>query len=118
VFNSALTGFGVTLLGQQGNAKYLLAIAVFVLAFFACLMGRSAITKAHEYYRNAAYKKTLIEELLGLLQRVPEYAYSGANLGVATTAGMHSATQILKDTEAWLARPERRGSIVWYFRAF
>jgi len=117
-FNSALTGLGATLLGQSGTIKQLFAGLVFAVAIFACLFGRAAITKAHDYYRKAAYKKTLIEDQLGLLQKLPQYTYAGANLSIATTSGMHSTTQILQDTENWLKRPERQGSLVWYFRVF
>ena len=118
VFNSALTGLASTLLGQRDTMKALFAMMVFGLGAFACFLGRAAITKAHEYYRNTAYKKTLIEDLLGLAHKLPEYKYSGANLTIATTAGMHSTSQILNDTLTWLQRPERRGNIVWYLRGF
>ena len=118
VFNSALTGLGATLLGQNGMLKQLFAALVFVIAIFACFFGRGAITKAHGYYRKSVYKKTLIEDQLGLLQKLPQYTYAGANLSIATTSGMQSTTQILQDTEQWLNRPERQDSLVRYFRIF
>ncbi len=118
VFNSALTGLAATLLSQGSTVKQILAMLVFIAGIPACLLGRAAITKGHEYYRQSIYKKTLIEEELGLTKQLVGYTYAGANLIVATTSGMHSVTQILHDTEKWLARPERLNSIISYFRIF
>jgi hypothetical protein len=118
IFNTAITGLGATLLDQGGTIKQIFAGLVFLLGIFACIFGRYAIRKSHQYYRRAAYKKTLIEDQLGLLNHLPQYPYAGANLSIATTSGMHSTTQMLTDTEKWLERPDRPGSIVWFFRAF
>ena len=57
VFNSALTGLGATLLGQNGMLKQLFAAFIFVIAIFACFVGRAAITKAHGYYQNPFTKR-------------------------------------------------------------
>src|SRR5437016_1861196 len=92
VLNTALSGLAATLLGQSGAIKQVFAALVFSVEVVACLLGRSANTKSHEYYRKSAYKKTLIEDQLGLLKKLPEYDYAAANLSIATTAGMHSTT--------------------------
>jgi TM2 domain-containing membrane protein YozV len=118
VFNKAIPGLAATLLGQGGTIKQVFAALVFFLGIFTCFFGRYAISKSHEYYRKALYKKTLFEDQLGLLTHLPQYPYPGANLSIATTSGMHSTTQMLTDTENWLKRPERTGSIVWCFRSF
>src|SRR2546427_11126908 len=39
---------------------------IFVLGLFSSGMGIRAIRKGHEYYRRANYKKTLLEDVLGL----------------------------------------------------
>jgi len=80
VFNSALTGLAATLLSQGSTVKQILAMLVFIAGIPACLLGRAAITKGHEYYRRSIYKKTLIEEELGLTKQLVGYTYAGANL--------------------------------------
>jgi hypothetical protein len=119
VFNGAITGLAASLLNPTGEVRQAFAALVFLIGILACLLGRAAIRTSHQYYRDAAYKKTLIEDQLGLLKNLPGYKYEKANLSIATTAGMKESDKILHHTERWLSRKTHRpGSIVRYFRSF
>lgn len=116
VFNGAITGLAASLLNPPGTSRQIFSALIFLIGIPACLIGRLAIAKTHEYYRYTIYRKTLIEEQLGLLRNLEQHRHPAANLSVATTAGMRDTHEILQNTDAWLARKHRRWSVVWCFR--
>lgn len=113
VFNVAILGAGLGLLQLRltGVAGQLLAL-IFVVGAATSLLGRSAVRKGHEYYREAVLKKTLIEDLLGYWQDVPDYDPGVGTLAVATTAGQKKGKAVLEDPAAFRARPIAGGTVV------
>jgi hypothetical protein len=67
------------------------------------------VWRGHEYYRRTVYKKTLIENLLGL--HTPVQNYPGATLAVTTTRGQAEVNEMLHDPEAWLGKSTPLGTI-------
>ena len=82
-------------------------------------MGILAIRKGHQYYRRSVYKKTLIEDVLGLATPISQYSSPDANLTIGTTSGQASRTAILFQTDQYLSTGFlRRGRIVFYVAFF
>lgn len=115
VFNVAIlaAGLGLLQLRLSGLAGQLLAMLFFVGAATS-LLGRSAVHKGHEYYREAVLKKTLFEDLLGYWDEVPNYDAGVGTLAVATTSGQQRGKAILQDPGAFRKRPVAKGSVVSY----
>lgn len=105
VFNSAMMTAGATALATLKSWGSVVAFFIFVVGCASAVLGRRSVTKGHEYYRRIMYRKTLIEDLLGRLHKLPGYAYSDAALNLATTGGMADSRRILDDTEGYLAAP-------------
>jgi hypothetical protein len=118
-FNTALiaAAAGLLKLGKTGIDLYIAGI--FGLGFVGSLLGIFAIRKGHEYYLRATYKKTLLEDLLGLGAPLEGYSGPFANLSVATTVGQSQRQEILYDTERFLKKGLLRpGSIVFFLACF
>lgn len=112
VLNAAILAAGAGLFGTSTDPRSsLLLVAVFLVGILTSTLGAKASARGHEYYRRATYKKTLIENELGLLEPLPGYDDEAANLAVATTRGMAESKEILRDRSAYVARPLRKGSI-------
>ncbi len=111
VLNSAMATAGATILATLKPWGAAVAIFVFLIGCAAALLGHQAVLKGHEYYRRVVYRKTLLEDLLGRLHKLPGYAYDDAALNLATTGGMAEARKILDDTAEYFAGPARRGTI-------
>jgi hypothetical protein len=80
------------------------------------ILGAVTHRTGHKYYHRTVYKKTLLEDLLGLARTREGYAFEGATLAITSTAGHAETTEILHHTDEWLKRGLRRGSIVfWVF---
>jgi hypothetical protein len=80
------------------------------------ILGAVTHLTGHKYYRRTVYKKTLLEDILGLARTREGYAFDGATLAITSTSGHAETTEILHHTEEWLKRGLRRGSIVfWVF---
>jgi hypothetical protein len=107
VFNTAMVTAAATVLATLKAWGAVVALFMFVLGGTSAVLGRETVTKGHEYYRRIVYRKTLIEDLLGRLHRLPGYTYEDAALNLATTDGMADARKILNDTEAYFATPLR-----------
>ncbi len=118
LFNSAIVSVGTGLLTiQQPEGIRLLVALLFVSGCVTCWIGASAVKTAHSYYRASIYKKTLIEQELGLGEALEGYSYIGANLSVATTKSQTERHEILHNTEEWMNRGLRRGTVVYRVRA-
>ena len=112
--NLALVAAAVGLLRVGGTDYPLLVALLFVVGAFFAKLARKAIKTGHTYYRRAAYKKTLIEHLLGRLHPIPGYTHPGANLAIATTVGMvgmTAANALLDDPDMWINRPAGRFTV-------
>src|SRR5580658_2300907 len=69
VFNTALLSAATGLLKLAGDPILDIFVALlFLIGVFTAWLGRRAVKRGHEYYRRTIYKKTLIEDLLGLHQ--------------------------------------------------
>ena len=108
VFNAALlsAGAGLLKIGAEVSLDAFTAM-VFLVGAFTSWLGRRAIIKGHEYYRRTRYQKTLIEDLLGLHQPIPNYG--GATLALTTTHGQQRQT--LYNPESIQAPPGKRSII-------
>jgi hypothetical protein len=111
VFNSAVLTAATGLL-KIGAGPHLNLFVALVFGIGACTawLGVRSICKGNEYYHRAIYKKTLLEELLGLTALVKDYPT--ATLAIGTTAGQTDINAILRDPGAWLAaETPKRGSV-------
>jgi len=91
------------------------AIFVFLIGCISAALGRQVVITGHEYYRRVIYRKTLIEDLLGRLEPLPQYESKEALLTLATTSGMRTR-EILNDPNAYFSAPLRRDSITHSLR--
>ena len=64
----------------------------------------------HSYYRRAIYKKTMIEDRLGLTNPLPAYDFSGATLSITSTPNQADSQEILTNTDEWRNRAIRNRS--------
>ena len=111
VFNSAVLTAAIGLL-KIGASPHLNPFVALVFGIGACTawLGVRGIRKGNEYYHRAIYKKTLLEELLGLNVIVKDYPT--ATLAIGTTAGQADINAIIRDPSAWVAAEiPKRGSI-------
>jgi hypothetical protein len=116
VFNSAIISVGTGLLKSDNPpVAYLFVGGIFGLGLITSLIGYSAIRKGHAYYRRTIVKKTLLEDALGLTRQLSDYT-ARHNLSVGTTIGQTEHLRVLYDTERWLSRRPRRGSMTFFFR--
>ena len=119
-FNTGIVAAGTGLLKFGDNGIVNLFVAgIFLLGCCGSVMGILAIRKGHLYYRRSVYKKTLIEDVLGLATPVSQYSSTDANLAIGTTTGQARRTAILFQTDQSLnAGLLRRGRIVFYVAFF
>jgi hypothetical protein len=111
VFNSAVltAATGLLKIGESSHLNPFVAL-VFGIGVCTSWLGARSIRKGNEYYHRAIYKKTLLEEILGLTAIVKDYPT--ATLAIGTTAGQADINTILRDPSAWLAaETPKRGSI-------
>ncbi len=99
--NMALLAAVATLLRIRSDSWEPL-IGVSMIGICASLLGMMTIRKGHEYYRRTVWKKTVIEEALGLNQSA--HADRHGTWAIATTASQEDTNAILKDKDAWLGR--------------
>ena len=119
-FNTGIVAVGAGLLKLGDNGIVNLFVAgIFILGCCSSVMGILAIRKGHQYYRRSVYKKTLIEDVLGLAAPISQYSSTDANLSIGTTSGQARRTAILFQTEQFLSDGLlRRGRIVFYVAFF
>lgn len=116
VLNSAILSVATGLLKLDNPPiVYLFISLLFLFGLVTSLIGSQSITMAHEYYRRAVVKKTVIEQRLGLASPLSDM-HQSLNLAVGTTRGQIDHLNILNNPEAWIARPHRRGSITFWLR--
>lgn len=109
--NMALLAAVATLLRIESDSWFPL-IGISLVGVLASGLGISTIRNGHEYYRRTIWKKTLIEEALGLNRRILSTpADQGGTWAIATTKSQGNAQDILQDTDAWLARRMRLGTV-------
>jgi hypothetical protein len=103
-FNTGIVAAGTGLLKFGDNGIVNLFVAgIFLLGCCGSVMGILAIRKGHLYYRRSVYKKTLIEDVLGLATPISQYSSPDANLTIGTTSGQASRTAILFQTDQYLS---------------
>jgi hypothetical protein len=116
VLNSAILSVATGLLKLDNPpVVYLFISLLFAFGLMTSLIGSRSITMAHEYYRRAVVKKTVIEERLGLTSILPDM-HQSLNLSVGTTRGQIDRLNILNDPEGWIARRHRRSAITFWLR--
>jgi Ca2+/Na+ antiporter len=116
ILNGALVSVALGLQRSGDPANNLLVGCVLLIACVIGILGTITHRTGHKNYRRTVYKKTLLEDILGLARTREGYAFEGATLAITSTAGHAETTEILHHTENWLKRGLRRGSIVfWVF---
>lgn len=115
--HTTLFGAVVVLLRSEGTHAVPL-IALSLIGCGAAWVGVNIIDRGHHYYRRAVYKKTLLEDQLGLTRKVAGYRYREATLAIGTTNSQAQVQQILHCTELWLGRPVQLGKVVGQLNAF
>jgi len=115
VFNTALLSAATGLLKLASDSILDIFVALlFLIGIFTTWLGRRAVNRGHAYYRRTIYKKTLIEDLLGLHQQVKDYP--GATLAIATTYGQSQVHQMLYNPDSIGQLPSKtsivRGAII------
>ena len=119
VLNLALLTIATGLLRvENGRAVDALVMLLFTGGAVVSILAAKAVKTGHEYYRRTIFKKTLIEEQLGLLHRVGDSDHPDATLTIGTTAGMANIERILQDPGSWISSPLRRGSISLFLMNF
>ena len=114
VLNSAVLSVAVGLLELQEKLNVFVGL-IFLAGVATSYIGVQAIKKGHQYYEHTVFKKTLLEDLLGLNEKLENYPSNLATLSIGTTKGMAETRKILFETEHWLkSREPRRGSIAFY----
>jgi hypothetical protein len=109
--SSGLIAIAAGLLKLGTNSPVNLAVAfVFFIGLCVSTVGIKSILKGHSYYRYTIFKKTLLEDQLGLNKPLEGYA-AKPTLAVGTTVGQNEHLQILNNTQDWLKRPQRLSSI-------
>lgn len=86
-------------------------VGISVIGLCASSLGISTIRKAHQYYRRTIWKKTVIEQALGLNETVSAQADQHETWAIATTASQADTDAILEDKDAWLGRKLERRTI-------
>ena len=89
-----------------------------VVGIAAVWVGCGSIARSHYYYRRAVFKKTLIEDRLGLTRPLAEYDNHAATLAIGTTQTQADVEPILRSTDTWLHRKTRFRSVVGNLRIF
>lgn len=112
ILNSVLVTATAGLL-KPDEACSLLLLGVVFLGLLSSLMGRLTIRRGHDYYQRTIYKKTLIEDQLGLHAKLPQHACANAMLAISTTLGQGTVQEILQNTRNWLNRGPRLWNITW-----
>ena len=102
-------GVGLLRVGTPGRSTTFFVALIFFCGIAIALLGIQVVRRGHEYYRHTAYKKTLIENLLGLHNPVQDYPR--ATLAVTTTRGQAEVHQMLHDPDAWLGKSPPLGTI-------
>jgi hypothetical protein len=100
---------GILRLGTASAVNLIVAV-VFLIGFCVSWIGIETIRQSHQYYRNTIVKKTLLEDQLGLTLQIKDY-HPVHTLAIGTTPGQAEHLQIIHNTQEWLARPARGGSI-------
>ena len=108
--NTALAAVASTLLRIESDATLPFA-AILLVGVVSSLFGIQTIWKGHEYYRKSIYKKTLIEDRLGLHEKLDSYHHELATLAVTSTGSQASTREIFFCTPSWLHRRIRLSTI-------
>jgi hypothetical protein len=116
VLGAAMTTGGGAVLAALDSGGSIIAMFVFAVGCTTAILGRQLVTTGHEYYRHIVYRKTLLEDLLGRLHRLPGYDYEDAGLNLATTSGMQKTREILQNTNDYFSAPLRLGTITHSLR--
>jgi hypothetical protein len=102
-------GVGLLKFGPSGRSTAFFVGIIFFCGALIAALGALAVRRGHEYYRRTIYRKTLIENLLGLHKPIPNHPR--ATLAVITTRGQAEVNEILDHPDAWLGRRTPLGTI-------
>ena len=114
--NIALLAAVATLL-RIDSESWLPLVLVSFIGILASGLGISTIGEGHRYYRRTIWKKTFIEDLLGLNESIRTQEGQPGTLAIATTRSQEDTNYILNDKDAWLARKIERNRITWKLKA-
>jgi hypothetical protein len=113
LLNGAISSAAIALLKLQVAPS---AVAgIFVIGVMTAVLGLLVVTRGHSYYRATAYKKMLLEDLMGLHEPLDGYEGGAATLAISTTQSMRRAKSILAAPDSWISQTWLRpGTIVFW----
>lgn len=110
--NMALLAAVATLLRIDSDSWWP-PIGVSIVGLLVSGLGVSTIRTGHNYYRRTVWKKTLIEDALGLNEPVGSQTDQYGTWAIATTASQEDTNAILQDKNTWIARKIEPQKITW-----
>lgn len=116
LLNGVIIGVGIALTELPDESTSAVA-AVFLIGVATSMLGLGVVMKTHSYYRMASYKKMLLEDLMGLHQRVDGYSSDRATLAIGTTQSMQRAREVLNNPDSWLTKRIPRFGTVMFWTA-
>jgi hypothetical protein len=93
--NSALVAAAAALIKLgESEISYFYVALLFGTGALTSWMGKKAVQRGHEYYRNTRWKKTVIEDQLGLHKPLDGYQ-EHTTLAIGTTIGQQEHQKVL-----------------------
>jgi hypothetical protein len=115
VLNSGLLSLGFTILGSDQISPKYYVTPIFIIVIVISLIARDARRRYHEHSLRASYKKTLIENELGLYDPLKEYTYQKHNMAITTSAKTDPVSEILANPEEYIQKSIlKRGTVPFY----
>lgn len=117
LLNSGLLTLAFTILGSgQLTSKYFV-VPIFVLGILCSVIAILARRRYHRHSLRAEYKRTLIENELGLYKSFSREGYTKHTLAISTSTKVDRHHEILKDPEKWIKERTLKAKTVPFYHA-
>lgn len=117
LLNSGLLTLAFTILGSgQLTSKYFVT-PIFVLGILCSIIAILARRRYHRHSLQAEYKRTLIENELGLYTPFSREGYAKHTLAISTSSKLDRQREILKDPEKWIKKRTLKVKTVPFYHA-
>lgn len=101
VLNTGVLTIGFTLLGSNQLSIKFYVIPIFVIAISIAVIAICAHKNYHKHSLRAEYKRTLIEDKLGLYDLFEKHGFKEHTLAISTSS-RNDPSIILKDPAEWI----------------